>query len=126
MQKNEQQWTVEMLEGVSRDSEEWRQFVEWQKQRILERLKKYNNLNTVKTQILEKGSPTPYQKYKISIVSTYLRQALSLIESETYGICVNCQKEIPVQRLLLVPGALNCMDCENKKPVKNKPWDSLK
>jgi RNA polymerase-binding transcription factor DksA len=124
MHENELKWTPEMLEDVTRDSEKWNQFVDWQKQRILERLSRYNNVNTVKTQLSEQGEPTPYQNYKISVVSNFLQKALKLIENGSYGVCINCNKEIPVQRLLLVPGALSCMECENKKSNKNKPWEN--
>jgi len=117
-------WTNENLDGVSRNSEKWKQFVDWQKQRIIERLERYNNINTVKNQLLEQGEPSPYQKYKISVVSKYLQKALKMIENNNYGICLNCKKEIPIQRLLFIPGALNCMECENNKTDKNKPWEN--
>lgn len=108
-------WTAERLEKTARNSGEWLQFVAWQKERIMERLQRYNNTETVKTQLAERGDLTPYQSYKITTVSKYLLQALDLIKSGDYGCCTLCCQEIPVQRLLLVPGALRCMDCENKK-----------
>jgi RNA polymerase-binding transcription factor DksA len=109
-------WTAERLEKTARNSVEWLQFVAWQKERIMERLQRYNNTETVKTQLSERGDLTPYQRYKITTVSKYLLQALDRITAGTYGCCSTCGKEIAVQRLLLVPGALRCMDCENKKP----------
>lgn len=111
-------WNIELLEKIDRNSEEWIQFVRWQKERILERLQRYNNTETVKIQLAEQGDITPYQRYKITTVSKYLLQALDLIKSGDYGSCTNCYQEISVQRLLLVPGALRCMDCENTKPLK--------
>lgn len=107
-------WTAEMLNGVTRDSDKWSEFVEWQKERIHERLARYNNVDTVKTQLDEKGEPTPYQTYKINVVSKYLFKALKQMETGQYGICLTCGAEIPIQRLLIVPGALNCIACENK------------
>jgi len=109
-------WTIELLEKTDRNSEEWVQFVSWQKERILERLQRYNNTDTVKTQLAERGDLTPYQRYKITTVSMFLLQALDLMNAGSYGLCSTCGCEIPVQRLLLVPGALRCMDCETKKP----------
>jgi RNA polymerase-binding protein DksA len=38
--------------------------------------------------------------------------ALQRIESGTYGICTNCGKEIPVQRLEASPAASLCIDCK--------------
>lgn len=107
-------WTAEILNGVARDSEKWFEFVEWQKGRIHERLARYNNIDTIKTQLDEKGEPTAYQTYKINVVSNFLLKALKQMETGQYGICLTCGAEIPVQRLLIVPGALNCMKCENK------------
>lgn len=118
------EWTIEELEKISYGSNEWEKFVEWQKSRILERLGRYNNIETVKTQLEERGDLTAYQHYKINVVSNFLLRALNNIETGKYGFCESCKKEISPQRLLLVPGALNCMECENKKP-KRKPWDRI-
>lgn len=117
-------WTAEMLANVSRDSDEWKEFVAWQMSRIQERLARYNNVAAVKTQIEERGEPNAYQNYKINVVSNFLNKALELMGLGKYGICVSCNEEIPVQRLLLVPGALRCMKCENKKLNILKPWDN--
>ena len=125
MPQEKLQWTIEMLNGVERETDEWKKFVKWQKQRILERLDRYNNITTVKSQLEEKGEPTAYQNYKIGVVSGYLRTALTQIEKGNYGICVSCNNEIAAQRLLLVPGALNCMKCENSKPKNKQPWDNI-
>ena len=38
--------------------------------------------------------------------------ALSRIEKGTYGKCSNCQKEIPLERLLAYPQADTCLDCK--------------
>lgn len=109
-------WTAERLAKTARNSEEWLQFIVWQKERIMERLLRYNNTDTVKTQLTERGDLTPYQSYKITTVSKFLLQALDRMNAGNYGLCSICGCDIPVQRLLLVPGALRCMDCENKKP----------
>jgi DnaK suppressor protein len=39
-------------------------------------------------------------------------KALAAIEDGTYGICANCQKEIPLERLQAYPQADTCLDCE--------------
>ena len=52
----------------------------------------------------------------------YLQQideALSAIEDGTYGICENCRKEIPHERLEAVPTTDTCVDCKSNK-TKNK------
>jgi RNA polymerase-binding transcription factor DksA len=39
-------------------------------------------------------------------------KALQKIETETYGICEKCQKEIDIARLKASPSAKNCLKCE--------------
>jgi len=39
-------------------------------------------------------------------------RALARIESDTYGTCVRCGKEIPVERLKAVPAAELCIACK--------------
>jgi RNA polymerase-binding transcription factor DksA len=107
-----QPWTAEHLKGVKRGTLEWHSFVDWQKERILERLQRYNNVQSVKAQLQGTGNLSTYQNYKITVVSSFLLQALEHMKNGNYGICTCCQSEIPVGRLLLVPGALRCMVCE--------------
>jgi RNA polymerase-binding transcription factor DksA len=38
--------------------------------------------------------------------------ALARIDEGTYGFCLNCQKEIPIERLRAYPQADTCLDCE--------------
>ena len=37
--------------------------------------------------------------------------ALEKIDIDTYGICENCDKEIPLERLKIFPEARTCNDC---------------
>jgi DnaK suppressor protein len=41
-------------------------------------------------------------------------EALRRIEEGTYGICSECEEEIPVRRLNVVPFALLCVACQEK------------
>lgn len=45
-----------------------------------------------------------------------LQNALRRIESGNYGMCVRCGEEIPRGRLEIVPEALICIPCSEKKP----------
>ncbi len=38
--------------------------------------------------------------------------ALNKMEQGTYGICENCQEEIPLERLKAYPAAKNCIKCQ--------------
>jgi len=44
-----------------------------------------------------------------------LHNALDRIDRGTYGVCTRCAKEIPMERLELVPEALICVPCAEKK-----------
>jgi DnaK suppressor protein len=41
--------------------------------------------------------------------------ALKRIEDGTYGICSNCGKEIPEERLEALPWATLCIDCQRER-----------
>lgn len=40
--------------------------------------------------------------------------AISKIAKKMYGYCERCNKTIPMKRLLLIPEARYCVDCESK------------
>lgn len=112
--KKDKDWYKKNTDRLTRGSELWDEFVSWQKQRILERLERYNNKDTAKTQLQEWGDLTPYQHYKIKTVSKFLMEALDRMAAGKYGICKECNNEIPAKRLLLVPGSLRCVSCTEK------------
>ena len=37
--------------------------------------------------------------------------ALDRIADETFGICVDCEEEIPIERLRVIPTAVRCVEC---------------
>ena len=47
-------------------------------------------------------------------------EALKRLDADTYGICLalDCDLEIPVERLKLLPGAELCIACQKKKEAK--------
>ncbi len=44
-----------------------------------------------------------------------VREAMRRIETGTYGLCVDCQKEISLKRLRAVPWAERCVACQEKE-----------
>ena len=94
-----------------RNGSEWQDFIADQRNRILERLGRYNNPDTVREQLDECGDLTPYQRYKIGTVSPFLRRALTKMDEGSYGICDRCGGEIAHARLLLIPAAVQCAAC---------------
>jgi len=49
-----------------------------------------------------------------------IEEALKRIEDKTYGICVACEKPIPKQRLMAMPFASLCMECQSKEDPQKK------
>ena len=41
--------------------------------------------------------------------------ALARLDNGTYGLCVNCGKEIDAARLTAIPYAPLCLDCQSKR-----------
>lgn len=108
----EDDWTLNRAISLIRKSEDSQCFVEWNKLRIIRRLNRYNNLDTVKEQLNQLNDLSHYQRHKINTVSKYLERALVKIDDGTYGICTNYKCEIPEARLFHVPGAIRCNQCE--------------
>jgi DnaK suppressor protein len=43
---------------------------------------------------------------------TLVRNALSRMDEGTYGLCAACESEIPYERLLIFPEAVECGGCD--------------
>jgi DnaK suppressor protein len=50
------------------------------------------------------------QHWKIELVR--IEQALSRIDSGTFGICQDCDEQIPLKRLRVRPDATLCLNCQ--------------
>ena len=48
-------------------------------------------------------------------VLSEIEAALQRIEAGTYGICTNCGKQIPEERLEALPWATLCIDCQRQR-----------
>ena len=40
-----------------------------------------------------------------------LKKALKRIEDDEYGVCINCDEEIPLKRIEVMPEATTCVQC---------------
>ncbi|MFA1642272.1 TraR/DksA C4-type zinc finger protein [Chryseomicrobium aureum] len=47
--------------------------------------------------------------------------ALQAMDEGTYGTCAVCGKEIPIERLEIVPTALTCVDHADQSPEDHRP-----
>lgn len=93
----------------------WDAFVIEQQKVILKRIAKYTSKKILKKDLAETGNISGYQSYKSREVVPPLRRALEKIERGTYGNCDLCKQEIPLARLELIPGALTCVPCDQKR-----------
>lgn len=44
-----------------------------------------------------------------------LKDALARIENGTYGICMECEEDIPVERLMARPTTILCIGCQEAR-----------
>jgi len=49
-----------------------------------------------------------------------IEEALKRIEDKTFGICVGCEKPIAKQRLIAMPWAGLCVECQSKEDPQKK------
>lgn len=49
-----------------------------------------------------------------------VQQALQKFEDGTFGICEDCEKDIPIKRLEAYPNATLCIECKEKQEKENK------
>jgi RNA polymerase-binding transcription factor DksA len=44
-----------------------------------------------------------------------LKKALDMLGTEEFGECVSCGEDIPESRIMSVPWAIRCVECEEKR-----------
>lgn len=49
-----------------------------------------------------------------------IEEALDRISKETYGLCVDCEEQIPDKRLLVNPYYLTCVSCAEEREMEEK------
>jgi DnaK suppressor protein len=47
----------------------------------------------------------------------YIDQALGRLERGNYGTCAECGESIPIERLMAVPFAIYCVDCQQRSAL---------
>ena len=95
------------------------------KAQLIETLnKKYDEALTLGSDGIQDAADEAYNIYNKNImlgrVETdalklrLVEQALTRIENDTYGVCIECEEEIETKRLEYVPFARYCTDCKNE------------
>ena len=74
---------------------------------------------------LEEGAQTASAEYVLTQLNDGQRRevaqidaALSRIDAGTYGECIDCGDDIPIERLKAVPFALRDADCESRREAE--------
>jgi RNA polymerase-binding protein DksA len=49
-----------------------------------------------------------------------IEEALKRIEGKTFGVCLECEKPIAKQRLMAMPSASLCVECQSKEDPQKK------
>ncbi|NQV12130.1 TraR/DksA family transcriptional regulator [Candidatus Uhrbacteria bacterium] len=83
-------------------------FLSDQRARLNERVAEYRHLDLVTPSGVDLRVV-----FKTRVSMPNILMALSRIADGTYGECVDCEENIPHGRLLVVPGAIRCVRCQN-------------
>lgn len=74
---------------------------------------------------LEEGAQSAAAEYVLTQLNDAQRRevgqidaALSRIDAGTYGVCVDCGEDIPVERMRVLPFALRDADCEARREAE--------
>jgi DnaK suppressor protein len=51
-------------------------------------------------------------------------EALARVDNGTYGVCAECGDDIPLERLKVLPFAVLCVDCQEKRTRTRGRWGS--
>jgi len=88
-------------------------------QKQLKPIKKDCSLDSIDHKILKQDQNINIQRFEVAqkrlnkLKSAYLR-----IESNEYGICKECEEDINIERLKLIPESQYCIDCMNELDFK--------
>jgi DnaK suppressor protein len=52
-----------------------------------------------------------------------VRAALMRIDAGTFGICVDCEKDISMKRLAAMPWSAACIVCQEAAETAGQPWN---
>jgi DnaK suppressor protein len=55
------------------------------------------------------------------LLAHQIEDALRRMHSDEYGICIDCGREIPIERLRVVPWALRCADDQERVERTGRP-----
>jgi len=89
-------------------------FLEQQRKKIIARIERYTEMQHPNFQ-----DETDERKIFKAKFIPILRKALKNIESGEYGICLDCEEPICIERLKSIPAAFRCTSCQTKYEVNH-------
>jgi RNA polymerase-binding transcription factor DksA len=89
--------------------EKIRGFLSLQKERIVSRLRYYERLS----ETCGTRRPPEYIAHKKRLIPR-LKEALTRLEQGLYGICKGCGGTIARERLMAIPAAIYCPQCQER------------
>jgi len=82
---------------------------------LLAPIKKDCSLDTVAHQSLKQEQNINIQRYEKTRKRVIkLQNALIKIDTQEYGVCQECEEDIPIERLKIMPESLYCVACMNE------------
>lgn len=79
------------------------------------------DLSSMPIHMADMGSDTFEQDFTLGLIENEeaelgaIEEALERIEEGTFGVCEECQKAIPKERLKAIPHAALCLECKRKE-----------
>ena len=81
----------------------------------LKPIKKDCSLDSIDHKMLKQDQNINIQRFEVAKKRlNRLKVAYLQIDNENYGICKECEEEINIERLKLVPESKYCIDCMNE------------
>ena len=85
------------------------------RKRLLVKLEKVE-----KRLITDQFMPREHRQWKAKVLLPGIREAIGRIDNKTYGKCLECEDEIPIERLQWLPDAKRCVECQEFKERKRR------
>lgn len=84
-------------------------------QTLLEPIKKDCSLDSIDHKILKQDQNVNIQRFEVAKARlNRLKVAFLNIDADSYGICMECEEDINLKRLKLIPESKYCVACMNE------------
>lgn len=100
----------EILRALANESEEFKELVKDKEPKDLADIAS----GDIDKRILESLERQEIKRLRL------IDSALSRIENDRYGVCMECGKRIPIQRLEAIPYSLLCLVCKTKDEKRHR------